>query len=166
MGLLRRLAVASLLAVAGCSTVDTVTPISGGSGTAVPAASTWALMVRGCPEPSQCEELRSALSSRLVGSGLAERVVAPGQAAQVSLDVQVTRVRAVPGTVRVLFGTMAGRNAVVGTQTLTDLRGYRPTVLRSFMVDAASASHPFSGESSLSDAYRQFAADTVTALRS
>ena len=155
-----------LLAGAGCSSVGTVTPISGGSGAAIPTASTWALTVRGCPEPAQCEELRSAVASRLVGSGLAERVVGPGQAAGIGLDVQVTRIRAVPGGVRVAFGAMAGRNAVTGTETLTDLRGRAPTTLRSFTVDAASASHPFSGESSLSDAYRQFASDTVAALRS
>lgn len=162
----RRLAGIALLAVAGCSTVGTVTPVSGGSGTPVPAASTWAVTVRGCQEATQCEELRSALASRLVGSGLAERIVGPGQPAQLGLDVNVSRVRAVPGGVRVMFGTMAGRNAVIGTETLTDLRGPTPTVLRTFTVEAASASHPFSGESSLSDAYRQFATDTVAALRS
>lgn len=79
-----------------------------------------------------------------------------------SLDVQVDQTRSVSGTARVLFGAMAGRNSVASTDTLRDRSG---TVLRSFRVESASASHPFSGESNLSDAYRQFASDTVTALR-
>lgn len=165
MGRSRKLAVAVLLAVAGCSTVGTVTPISG-SGAAIPSASAWSLTIRGCPEPAQCEELRSAVASRLIGSGLAERVVGPGQSAQLGLDVQVSNVRAVPGAVRVLFGTMAGRNSVTAVGTVTDLRGPARTTLRSFTIESASASHPFSGESSVGDAYRQFATDTVAALRS
>ena len=57
---------------------------------------------------------------------------------------------------------MAGRNSLTSTDTLRDRRG---TVLRTFKVESASAAHPFSGESGLSDAYRQFANDTVSALR-
>lgn len=155
------LVIAGLSMLAACSTEGHVTPLAGGAAV-VPPASSWALSVHGCPQPSQCEDLRASLAGRLVGTGLADRVVSGGQPADVSLDVQVTRIRTVSGVERVLFGAMAGRNEVASMDVLRDRSG---TVLRSFTVESASAAHPFSGESGLSDAYRQFAADTASALR-
>ena len=108
---------------------------------------------------------RSAVASRLIGAGLAERVVIPGQRADMALDVQVTNLRAVPGAVRVMFGAFAGRNSVTATGTVQDLRGRTPVTLRSFQVESGSASHSFSGESGVADAYRRFAEDVVGALR-
>ena len=78
------------------------------------------------------------------------------------LDVEVTNIRTVSGAERVFFGAMAGRNEVASTDTVRDRTG---AVLRSFTVQSASAAHPFSGQSGLPDAYRQFAADTISALR-
>jgi hypothetical protein len=153
--------IAGLLILAACSTEGTVTPLTGGA-VPLPTASTWALSVRGCPEASECEDLRTSLAGRVIGAGLAERVVAPGQPADRSLDVLVTRVRTVSGVERVFLSVLAGRNEVASTDSLRDRTG---AVLRSFKVESASASHPLSGESGLADAYRQFATDTVSALR-
>lgn len=155
-----------LTGLAACTTVGTVTPLGGSAGVPVPAASVWSVAVRGCEAPARCEELRSAVASRLIGAGLAERVAGPGQPAEMSLDLHVSNLRAVPGAVRVLFGTMAGRSSVTATGTVQSLRGGVPVTLRSFNVESASASHPFSGESGVGDAYRQFASDVVGALRS
>lgn len=152
---------ASLLLLAACSTEGRVTPLTSGGGS-LPTGASWALAVRGCPQQSQCDDLRTAVAGRLVGAGMAERIVGAGQTADLSLDVQVTRVRTVSGAERVFLGTLAGRNEVASTDVLRDRTG---AVLRSFQVESASASHPFSGESGLSDAYRQFATDTVSALR-
>ena len=153
------------LVLVACSTEGRVTPLAGGTASItapIPAVPSLALSVRGCPQASQCEDFRTSLAGRLVGAGMAERIVAVGQPANLSLDVLVSRVRTVSGAERVLLGTLAGRNEVAATNTLRDRTG---TVLRSFQVESASASHPFSGESSLSDAYRKFATDTVPALR-
>ena len=150
----------AVLLVAACSTEGKVTPLTGG--TALPQARAWALDVQGCGQPAQCEDIRSSLVARLIGASLAERVVATGQPYDARLEVSIEHLRSVSGTQRVLFGTLAGRNAVVSTDRLLDRNG---AVLRSFKVESASASHPFSGESGLSDAYRQFASDTVAALR-
>ena len=154
-----------LTGLAACSTTGTVTPLAGSTGAPVPAVTTWSVAVRGCEAPARCEELRSAVASRLVGAGLAERVVVPGQRADMNLDVQVTTLRAVPGAVRVMFGAFAGRNSVAATGTVQDLRGRTPVTLRSFRIESGSASHPFSGESGVADAYRRFAEDVVGALR-
>lgn len=91
-----------------------------------------------------------------MGAGMAERVVAGNQPHDIVLEVRIKRTRTVPGTERVFFGALAGRNAMVSTNRLLDRKG---TVLRSFTVESASAAHPFSGESGASDAYRQFATD-------
>lgn len=146
--------------VAGCSTEGRVTPLSGG--VALPQAKVWALDVQGCGQVTQCEDIRSSLVGRLIGTGLAERVVSNGQPYDVRLDVGIERLRSVSGVERVVFGTFAGRNEVMATDRLTDRNG---GTLRTFKVESASAAHPFSGESGLSDAYRQFATDTVSALR-
>ena len=153
--------IVGLLLLGACSTEGKVTPLTS-SAAPVPVASLWSLSVQGCPEASQCEDLRTSLAGHLVGAGLAARIAPPGEPADMSLDVQVSRVRSVSGTERVLFGVLAGRNEVDATETLHDRRG---DVLHSFKVESASASHPISGEASLSDAYRQFATDTVSALR-
>jgi hypothetical protein len=152
--------IAGLLVLAACSTEGKVTPLAN-SAVPLPAASTWALSVRGCPETSQCEEIRTSLADRLIGTGLAERIVAAGRPADLSLDVLVNQVRTVSGVERVFLGVIAGRNEVASTDTLRDRTG---AVLRSFRVESASASHPLSGESGLSDSYRRFATETVSAL--
>lgn len=153
---------AGLLLLVACSTEGKVTPLLTGAQAPLPAAATWAVTVQGCPESNQCEELRTALTGRLVGSGLAARVAPPGQPADLSLDVQITQLRTVSTTARVLIGTFAGRNSVVGTETLRDRAG---NTLRSFQVEAASAAHPISGETTVYDAYREFAANSIAALR-
>lgn len=158
--MIKTLSLMSLVLLAACSTEGKVTSLS--TGAAIPRAASWALAVSGCPEAAQCDEVRTSIAARLVGTGLAERIVNAGQPADLSLEVRVSDVRAVPGAVRVLFGVMAGRNSLTSTDTLRDRQG---TVLRTFQVESASASHPFSGESGISDAYRQFANDTVSALR-
>lgn len=145
-----------------CSTEGKVTPLQTGATVPIPATSIWALLVHGCPEPNQCEELRTALAGHLVGAGLAASIAPPGQPADLLLDVQVTRMRTVSGTARVIFGMFAGRNVVVATDTLHDHTG---TMLRSFEVEGDSAAQPLSEETTLLDAYRQLATDTVTALR-
>ncbi len=150
------------LLLAACSTEGRVTPLLTGAAAPLPIAATWALSVQGCPEPNQCEDLRTALAGHLVGAGLAAHIVPPGQPADLSLDVRVTQMRTVSTTARVILGTFAGRNAVVGTDTLRDRTG---TVLRSFEVEGNSAAHPISGQTTLLDAYRTFATETVTALR-
>lgn len=148
------------LLLAACSTEGKVTALTGG--TLLPTARTWALDVRGCNQAPQCEDIRSSLVCRLIGAGMAERVVAGNQPHDVVLEVRIERTRTVSGTERVLFGALAGRNEVVSTNRLLDRSG---TVLRSFRIESTSAAHPFSGESGASDAYRQFATDTVSALR-
>ena len=159
------LAALLLTGLAACSTMGTVTPLAGSTNAPLPAASTWSVAVRGCEVPSRCEQLRSAVASRLIGAGLAERVVTPGQRADMNLELQVTNMRVVHGALRVAFGAFAGRNAVTATGTVQDVRGRTPVTLRNFQVEAASASHPFSGEDGVQDAYRQFAEDVVRALR-
>lgn len=159
------LAALLLTGLAACSTTGTVTPLAGATNAPLPPAATWSVNIQGCEVPSRCEQLRSAVASRLIGAGLAERVVMPGQRADMNLDVQVTNMRVVHGALRVAFGAFAGRNSVVATGTAQSLRGGRPVTLRSFRVEAASASHPFSGEDGVQDAYRQFAEDVVRALR-
>ncbi len=146
--------------LAACSTEGKVTALTGG--TPLPAARTWALGVQGCGQASQCEDIRSSLVGRLVGAGMAERVVTGNQPHDVTLEVRIERTRTVSGAERVFFGALAGRNEVVSTDRLLDRSG---TVLWSFKVESASTAHPFSGESGASDAYRQFATDTVSALR-
>ena len=158
---MKKVAVCAALLLAGCSTEGRVTPVSGGAG-ALPRASSWALSVHGCEDAPDCQEIRTAVAGRMVGDGMAERIVSAGQPADLTLDISVTNVRAVPGAVRVLFGAMAGRNEVASDDVVRDRNN---AVLRSFKVESASAAHPFSGESNLSDAYRQFASDTVSALR-
>ncbi len=96
------------------------------------------------------------------GAGIAERVVAGNQPHDVVLEVRIERTRTVSGTERVFFGALAGRNTMVSDDRLPDRNG---TVLRSFMVESASAAHLFSGESGASDAYCQFATNAVSALR-
>ena len=130
-----------LLGLGACSTEGKITPLTT-TATPIPAAGTWSLSVRGCERPAECEELRGTISSRLVGASLAERIVANGQTAQLDLAVDVSRVRTVSGTERVLFGVLAGRNEVAGLVTLQDLRTSSPGTLRSFRVEAGSASHP------------------------
>ena len=158
-------ALVALIGVAACSTEGKVTPLTSSVAAPLPAASVWSLTVKGCERLNNCEELRSAIAGRLVGASLAERIVVAGQTAQLSLTVDVNRVRTVSGTERVLFGVLAGRNEVAGLVTLQDLRASSPGTLRSFRVEAGSASHPFSGESGVQDAYREFASDVVSGLR-
>ncbi|WP_428486520.1 DUF4410 domain-containing protein [Rhodopila sp.] len=150
------------LLLAACSTEGKVTPLLTGAAAPLPNAATWALSVQGCPQPDQCEELLTALAGHLVGAGLAARIALPGQPADLSLDVRVTRIRTVSTTARVVLGTVAGRNVVVGTDTLRDSTG---AVLRAFEVEGDSAAHPFSGQTTLLDADREFATETVAALR-
>jgi len=152
----------ALLLLAACSTEGKMTSLTTGTTAPLPAAATWGLAVEGCPESGQCEELRAVLVSHLVGAGLATRIMAAGQPADLVLDVHVTRIRTVSGAARVFLGTIAGRNVVVSTDTLRDQNG---AVLRSFEIEGDSAAHPLSGETSLNDAYREFATQTVTALR-
>ena len=151
-----------LLLLGACSTEGTVTPLLSGSAAPVAKASTWALDVHGCQEVRECEDVRTSLVGRLIGASLAERVVPGGERADLTLDVHVDRVRSVSGTERILFGALAGRNSIASTDTLRDRSG---AILRSFKVESASAAHPFSGESGMSDAYRQYSSDTVSALR-
>ena len=151
-----------VILLAACSAEGSVKPLLAGAAAPLPAAAIWTLSVHGCPKPEQCEKLRTALVGHLVGAGLAASVAPPGQPGELSLDVQVTRMRTVSPTARVILGTLAGRNAVVGMETLHDRTG---AVLRSFEAKGDSASHPLSGETTLVDAYRQFATETVTALR-
>ena len=159
------LAAVALVGMAACSTEGKVTPLTSGALAPIPTASVWSLTVKGCERPNDCEDLRSAVAGRLVGANLAERIVAAGQPAQLGLTIDVTRIRTVSGAERVIFGALAGRNEVAATATLQDLR--RPTqgVLRSFKAESGSAAHPFSGESNLQDAYRQFSNDVVSGLR-
>ena len=152
---------AALLWLAACSTEGRVTP-STGAATPLPPASSWGLTVHGCRDLAQCEDIRTALAGRMIGAALTERIVPGGQQADLMLDVNVTNVRTVSGAERVFFGAMAGRNEVASDDVVRDRTG---AVLRSFKVESASAAHPFSGESGLPDAYRQFASDTVSALR-
>ena len=155
------LPIVGLFLLAACSTAGKGTPLTSTGGPT--RATDMALNVHGgCEDGGQCEELRSELASRLVGAGMAERIVAPWRPADLSLDVQVDQIHSVSGTARVLFGALAGRNSITSTDMLQDRSGM---VLRSFRVESASASHPFSGESNLSDACRQFASDTISALR-
>ncbi len=151
-----------MAALAGCASQGTVTQ-TGGTTARLPPASTWALGVTGCPEASQCEELRSVLLGQLISSGLARTVIPPGSGAELALDLRVSNLRAVPTAVRVLFGVMAGRNEVASTATVRNPR--TGAVLRSFEIKSESASHPFSGESMEVDAYKKLAAQTVEALR-
>lgn len=156
------LSAATLLFLATCSSQGKVTPLLTGAPAPLPAAAVWALSVQGCPEPKQCDDLRTALVGHLVGAGLASSIVPAGQPAELTLDVQVTRVRTVSSVERIIAGSFAGRNVVVATQNLRDRAG---TVLRSFEAEGESAAHPISGETTLLDADREFAAQTVTALR-
>ena len=169
MRLSTALAVASatvaLLSLPACSTEGRVTPLTSGGAVPTLAAATWSLNVRGCERSADCEDLRSAIAGRLVGGNLAERIVAAGQPAQLGLTVDVSRVRTVSGAERVFFGALAGRNEVVATAALQDLRGPTQSSLRSFKVESVSAAHPFSGESGIQDAYRQFSTDLVSGLR-
>lgn len=157
-----RAAAAVLLLLAGCSSEATVKPLLSGAAVPLPPPGTWALSVDGCPEPKQCDDLRTAIVGHLVGAGLAARIAPPGQAGDLLLDVHVTRVRSVSTVSRAIIGTFAGRNVVAGTDTLRDPAG---TVLRSVEIEAESAAHPLSGETTLLDAERTFATETVTALR-
>jgi hypothetical protein len=152
----------ALLLLAACSTEGKMTPLTAGASAPLPAAATWSLAVEGCPESSQCEELRDTLVSHLISAGLATRVMPAGQPVDFVLDVHVTRMRTVSVAARIILGTLAGRNVVVSTDTLRDQNG---AVLRSFEIEGDSAAHPLSGETSLADAYREFATETVTALR-
>lgn len=151
---------APLLAVAACSTEGKVTPLV--SGTALPSATTWSVAVHGCETATTCEDLRSEIASRLIGSGLAERITGPAAPAPLTLDVNVSRTRTVSGAERVFFGALAGRNEVGATATVKDGRG---AVLRSYQVESGSAAHPFSGQSGESDAQKRFATDVISGLR-
>ncbi len=155
-------AVVLVLLLAACSSEATVKPLLSGAAAPLPPPGTWALSVDGCPEPKQCDELRTALVGHLIGAGLAARIAPPGQAGDLLLDVHVTRIRSVSPVSRAILGTMAGRNVVVGTDILRDPTG---AVLRSVEIEAESAAHPLSGETTLLDADRTFATETVTALR-
>ncbi len=155
-------AAALLLLLAACSSESTVKPLLSGPVVPLPPPGTWALSVDGCPEPKQCDELRTALVGHLIGAGLAARIAPPGEAGDLLLDVHVTRIRSVSNVSRAIIGTFAGRNVVAGTSTLRDLTG---AVLRSVEIEAESAAHPLSGETTLLDADRVFATETVAALR-
>ena len=154
----------TLILLSACATEGKVVQLSGGQ--PIPRASVMSLAVTGCEKVVDCEEIRSAVAGRLIGANLAERIVAPGQPADLALAIQVTNTRTVSGAERVFFGAMAGRNTVASTDTVHSLRGGAPVLLRTFKVESGSAAHPFSGESGQSDAFRRFAADTVDALRS
>jgi hypothetical protein len=155
------LVVILLLALAACSTEGKVTPILS-SGTALPAGSVWSVRVTGC-QSTECMDIRSSVVARLMGAGLLTTVTASGQPAPLDLTIEVTNMRTVSTTERILFGAMAGRNEVDATVTLKDDRG---ATLRAFQVHSGSAAHPFSGESGQQDAYRQFGNDVVAGLRS
>jgi len=155
----------ALLGVTACSTEGRVTPLISGNAEPMPVAATWSLTVRGCERTIDCDDLRSTIAGRLVGANLAEKIVAGGQTAQLGLTVEINRIRTVSGVERVLFGALAGRNEVVATAILQEYRGATPNTLRSFKVESGSAAHPFSGESGLQDAYRQFATDVVSGIR-
>ncbi len=157
---MRRLALLALLPIAACSTEGKVTPLL--TGAALPASPTWAVGVHGCEKPGDCDTLRSEVAGRLIGAGIADRIVNPGVPAPLALDVNVSRTRTVSVAERVLFGAMAGRNEVGATATVTNASG---AVLRSYQVESGSAAHPFSGESRQSDAQKRFAADVVSGLR-
>lgn len=157
---MRRLALLAVLPIAACSTEGKVTPLV--TGAALPTSPTWAVGVRGCDKPADCQDLRSELAARLIGAGIAERIVTPGVPAPLAIDVNVNRTRTVSGAERVFFGALAGRNEVGATATVTNASG---TVLRSYQVESGSAAHPFSGESGQSDAQRRFATDVVSGLR-
>ncbi len=64
-----------------------------------------------------------------------------------------------------LFGVLTGRNKVASLVTLQDLRASSPSTLWLFRGEAGSASHLFSGESGVRDAYREVVSDAVSGLR-
>lgn len=147
-----------LLLLAGCSSQGTVLQTSGGG--PVQPASTWAVNVSGCPQASQCESIRNQVALRLVGSGLAQSVVASGGAR--TMDIRVTNLRAVPPAARVFGGVFAGRNEVSSTVTVRS----GGTVLRTFDMKAASGSNMMGGQSFEVDAYKKMAEQVVDTLRS
>jgi len=157
---LPRLAALALLPLAACSTEGMVTGATGAA--PLPRAAAWLVTAQGCEDASLCETIRLAVAQQVLGAGLAERMAVAGQPADRALDIQVTQVRAVSGAARVMLGAMAGRNVVAATNTVRAPDG---TTLRSFKVESASAAHPLSGETSMTDAVRQFAADTTSGLR-
>lgn len=147
---------AGLLA-AGCSTQGTVLQTSGAA--PLPPAPAWSVAVTGCPQPSQCESIRNQVSLQLLASGLAQSIAAPG--GDRALDIRVTNLRVVPPAARVFGGVFAGRNEVASTVTVRN----RGTVLRTFDVTSASASHIMSGQSFEVDAYKKLAEQVVGQLR-
>ena len=154
-----------ILALAACTTQGTVTPVQNAAG--VPPAPTWSLLVQGCPRTDTCEDLRTAILSRLVASRLAERVVAPFERAQVELTVDVTSTRTIGAQDRVLLGAINGRNTVTGQVTVRDLRrpGNPPGPPQVLRLASASAGFPYSDETRPQDATDRFATDLVNSLQ-
>lgn len=145
------------LLAAGCSTEGTVLQTSGAA--PLPPASVWAVAVTGCPQVSQCESIRNQVSLRLLASGVAQSIAQQG--CERTLDIRVNNLRVVPPVARVFGGVFAGRNEVASTVTVRS----RGTVLRTFDVTSASASHIMSGQSFEVDAYKKLAEQVVGQLR-
>ncbi|SNB44631.1 DUF4410 domain-containing protein [Geobacter sp. DSM 9736] len=108
-----------------------------------------------------CRSLKEKLYSRLVSEGLFNSTVFHPNKGDYSLEIDVTGVRLVSSTARIMLGIMAGASGIEANVLLKDSTS---KVLTDFKADGSSANHPLSSESGFDYAVNQLADQIVQAL--
>ena len=101
----------------------------------------------------QLLDIRAAIFSQLSASGNYAKVVLDNEPTDLVMTIDITKYAKVSVAPQ-LFADLGGEVTV--TQTATN------TVIKTFEADGASAAHPLSSESGLSDAVREMAKQVVS----
>jgi Domain of unknown function (DUF4410) len=109
-----------------------------------------------------CRSLKEKLYSRLVSEGLFNSTLFYPDKGDYSLEIDVTGVRLVSSTARMMVGIMAGASGIEANVLLKDETS---KVLTDFHAEGSSANHPMSSESGYDYAINQLADQIVNALK-
>ena len=107
--------------------------------------------------------LKEYLFTKLVTSGVFKSTVLPPGKSDYNLEVNISGVRIISPTARILVGVMAGASAMEADVKLKDIEKNR--IITTFNVEGSSASHPLSSETGYENAVRELADHIIKGLR-
>lgn len=143
--------------LAACSAEGQMTIQSSAPATNLPANPSLKLVVNAVAPDStdQLLDIRSAVFTQLSATGKYSKVVLDNEPTDLVMQIDITKYAKVTVGERLLVGALAGRNRIGGEITVTQTAS--GTVIKKFEAEGASAAHPLSSESGLSDAVREMA---------
>ncbi len=148
--------------LAGCSAEGQIMVHASAPATNLPANPSLRLVVNAVAPDStdQLLDIRAAILSQLSATGQYSKVVLDNEPTDLVVTIDITKYAKVSVGERLLVGALAGRNRVGGEVTVTQTA--TNAVIKTFEADGASAAHPLSSESGLSDAVREMAKQVVS----